>query len=115
LRLAPAGDTLTRRREAVESLDLVAFGYHADTMTTDNGSEKRRSLAIAEAVVVRLRAQHDLLMNAFKFDEARDLVVQIEAAERERASLAALVPAASAETAPLPNFRRRPPLRRRRR
>jgi hypothetical protein len=37
-------------------------------------------------------------MNAFKFDEARALAPAIEAAERERATLAASLPADAAPT-----------------
>jgi hypothetical protein len=45
-----------------------------------------------EAELARLRERYDQLMNAFKFDEARALVGAIEAAERERATLAACLP-----------------------
>jgi hypothetical protein len=53
---------------------------------------KRTRLAEVEAALARLRAQYDILTNAFKFDEARALVGAIEAAERERAALVAALP-----------------------
>jgi ATPase subunit of ABC transporter with duplicated ATPase domains len=53
---------------------------------------KRTRLAEVDAALVRLRAQYDVLMNAFKFDEARALVGSIEATERERVALAAVLP-----------------------
>ena len=49
-------------------------------------------LAELDRAVARLRAQYDVLMNAFKFDEARAIAPAIEAAERERAAVAAEVP-----------------------
>lgn len=62
---------------------------------------RRVRLAETEAALTRLRERYDQLMNAFKFDAARALVGQIEAAERERATLAAgLPPAEEAEPRP---------------
>ena len=58
----------------------------------DETARKRTRLAELEARLARLRAQYDLLTNAFKFDEAHALVAPIEAAERERAALVAAVP-----------------------
>jgi hypothetical protein len=55
-------------------------------------AENRARLAELDAALVTLRAQFDLSMNAFKFDEARALVPQIEAAERDRRSLAENLP-----------------------
>ena len=56
-------------------------------------------LAQLEAELARLRERYDQLMNAFKFDEARALVGAIEAAERERAALAAGLPPPVADEA----------------
>jgi hypothetical protein len=53
---------------------------------------RRGRLGEAEAALARLRERYDQLMNAFKFDEARALVVAIEAAERERTALAETLP-----------------------
>ena len=53
---------------------------------------KRRQLAAISAKLVELRAQYDVLMNAFKFDEARTLHARIETAEKEHRELAAEVP-----------------------
>ena len=61
-------------------------------MVFDEFAAKRARLAELDAALTRLRAQHDVLMNAFKFDEAQALVASIEAAERERAALAAAIP-----------------------
>jgi hypothetical protein len=69
---------------------------------------KRARLAELEAALARLRAQYDLLMNAFKFDAARALVAPIEDAEVERARLAAkLPPVPPAQPAPFAVTRRR--------
>ena len=59
---------------------------------SDEISTRRDRLGRAEAELARLRARYDQLMNAFKFDEARALIGAIEAAERERATLAAGLP-----------------------
>jgi hypothetical protein len=69
---------------------------------TDDVAAKLARLGELDAALTRLRAQYDLLMNAFKFDEARALVAQIEAADGERASLADSLPRASAPTPPAP-------------
>jgi hypothetical protein len=53
---------------------------------------KRARLGELDAALTRLRAQYDRLMSAFKFDAARSLVAQIEAAEGERAALAESLP-----------------------
>ena len=68
----------------------------------ENIAAKRGRLAALDATVARLKVQYDLLMNAFKFDEAKALVAGIEAAERERAVLAAELPPAPAEAPPAP-------------
>jgi hypothetical protein len=62
-------------------------------MAQDGIAAPRLRLAELAAVLARLRAQYDILMNAFRFEEARALVGDIEAAERERNSLAEAVPA----------------------
>ncbi|HXP03212.1 MAG TPA: hypothetical protein VN808_03760 [Stellaceae bacterium] len=53
---------------------------------------KRRQFEALTARLAELRAQYDVLMNAFKFDEARRLHTRIETAEREHRALAAEVP-----------------------
>jgi hypothetical protein len=68
-------------------------------MNTGDTAPDRTRLAELDRAVARLRAQYDVLMNAFKFDEARALAPDIEAAERERAALAAELPP---ETVPDP-------------
>jgi hypothetical protein len=60
-------------------------------MAADLGARRLR-LAEVEASLARLRMRYDTLMNAFKFDEARALVADIEAAEREQQALAASLP-----------------------
>jgi len=65
--------------------------------TDDDVAAGRARLAKLETALARLRAQYDLLMNAFKFDAARALVAPIDAAERERAALAESLPPLSAE------------------
>jgi hypothetical protein len=58
----------------------------------DTTAVKRARLAELDAALARLRAQYDLLMNAFKFEAARALVPEIEPLERERAALAGELP-----------------------
>jgi hypothetical protein len=74
-------------------MDRLCSHYRAAAVTPDEIARKRARLGELDAALTRLRAQHDLLMNAFKFDEARALVASIEAAERERTALAETVPA----------------------
>jgi hypothetical protein len=57
-----------------------------------SADEARARLARTEAMLAQLRTQYDVLISGFKFDEARDLVPRIEAAERQRAVLAASLP-----------------------
>jgi ribosomal protein L29 len=71
------------------------------TADTPEAAQRRARLAEFEALLARLRGQYDILMNGFKFDEARRLVARIEAAERERAAAAAVVPPPS-EPDPVP-------------
>jgi hypothetical protein len=83
----------------------------------NNIPEKRARLAAAEERLARLRAQYDLAMSAFKFDEARELFTCIEAATRERDALVADLPSLPQAPAPVPVrvMPRRLLLRRRRR
>ena len=53
----------------------------------------RARLAELEAALAGLRAQYDVLMNAFKFEDARAVALRIEAREEERRALAATLPA----------------------
>jgi hypothetical protein len=79
---------------------------------------KRLRLVAVERELTGLAARHDLAMSAFKFDEARQVQDQIAGLERERAELAAALPA---PPPPAPAIirqrhlalRRRRPLRRR--
>ncbi len=68
-------------------------------MNAGDTAPNRIRLAELDRAITRLRGQYDVLMNAFKFDEARALAPAIEAAERERAALGAELPA---EAAPEP-------------
>ncbi len=64
--------------------------------------EGRACLAKIDAVLARLRAEHDIAMSGFKFDEANTLQTEIAAREAERAALAAALPpvvAPASETA----------------
>jgi hypothetical protein len=69
---------------------------------TDSIAQKRARLAEIEAELARLRERYDLLMNAFRFEAARAIHVRIEAAERERRELAALLPPLQPEPPPTP-------------
>ncbi|HEU0215615.1 MAG TPA: hypothetical protein VFQ90_03075 [Stellaceae bacterium] len=62
-------------------------------MNAGDTAPNRTRLAELDRAIARLRGQYDVLMNAFKFDEARALVPAIEATERERAAVAARLPA----------------------
>jgi hypothetical protein len=62
-------------------------------MNAGDTAPNRTRLAQLDRAIARLRGQYDVLMNAFKFDEARALVPAIEEAECERATLAARLPA----------------------
>jgi hypothetical protein len=84
-----------------------------DEVTTGDIPARRARLAALEAALTRLRGHYDLAMSAFKFDEARELTPQIEAADRERAMLAASLPGVDEPV--LPIAPRRPQLRRYRR
>lgn len=69
---------------------------------TDNIAAKRRELAATSARLAELRAQYDVLVNSFKFDEARTLHSRIEAAEREHREVAAELPPPEPPAAPAP-------------
>jgi hypothetical protein len=58
----------------------------------NNIPENRDRLVVIEERLARLRAQYDLLMSAFKFDEAREVFARIEAATGERDGLAKALP-----------------------
>jgi len=80
-------------------------------MTKTEIAAQRARLAALDEALARLRAQYDVLMNAFKFDEARAVALRIEAGEQERQALAAsLLPLA--EPAPAPYAVARPRRRR---
>jgi len=53
---------------------------------------RRDRLATLETELSRLRAQYDVLMNAFRFEAARALALRIESDERERQALQAMLP-----------------------
>jgi hypothetical protein len=74
---------------------------------------RRRQLAALVEELKRLRGQYDLLMSAFKFDAARVLYPRIEAAERERRELEAVLPPSPPDAPPAPYSvaRRRTPRR----
>jgi hypothetical protein len=67
----------------------------------DIAAQHARLAALGDALT-RLRAQYDVLMNAFKFDEARAVAVRIEAREREQQALAATLPPPPEPTSPMP-------------
>jgi hypothetical protein len=77
-------------------------------MNAGDTAPNRTRLAELDRAIVRLRGQYDVLMNAFKFDEARALTPAIETAERERAAVAAELPVpVSEEPRPFTVARRR--------
>ena len=61
-------------------------------MTKPEIAAQRTRLAALDETLARLRGQYDVLMNAFKFDEARAVAARIEAHEKERLALAATLP-----------------------
>jgi hypothetical protein len=65
-------------------------------------SVKRREFDAMTARLAELRAQYDVLMNAFKFDAARALHARIETMEREHRALAAELPQFSVVPPPTP-------------
>ena len=58
---------------------------------TDIAAHRAR-LATLETELSRLRAQYDVLMNAFRFEAARVIALRIESGERERQTLQATLP-----------------------
>ena len=86
----------------------------------DEVAARRERLSDVERELVRLEAQYELAMSAFKFDEANALQRRIAALDGERRSLAARLPAFPAPAEPptglVPEIGRpRGALRRRRR
>jgi hypothetical protein len=83
--------------------------HRADVVTEDSIAAKRARLNDLDAALARLRAQYDVLINAFKFDEAKEVSARIETNERERQSLAEGLPPlpAPAQQAPYAVARRR--------
>lgn len=74
----------------------------------DELARRRARLAALDAELARLQAQHEVLMNAFKFEAAQALVGPIATVENERAALAAgLPPVAVPQPAPYAVARRR--------
>jgi hypothetical protein len=61
-------------------------------MTKPEIAAQRARLAELDDALTQLRAQYDVLMNAFKFDEARTVAAHIEVHEQERQKLAAMLP-----------------------
>jgi hypothetical protein len=78
-------------------------------MTKPEIAAQRARLAALDEALARLHARYDVLMNAFKFDEARAVATRIEAHETERQALAAMLPppAAPAPSTPYAVARRR--------
>jgi hypothetical protein len=112
------GEGWSNRQVAPRVLRLLALlRYPARAVNTNNIPEKRARLATVEERLAGLRVQYDLLMSAFKFDEARELFTRIEAAERERVALAKDLPAPAPAPPPVPVqlIRRKLPPRVRRR
>jgi len=58
-------------------------------------------LAAVTTALAELRARYDVLMNAFKFEEARAVHARIEAAEEEQRELTSKLPAPP-DAAPTP-------------
>jgi hypothetical protein len=61
-------------------------------MTKSEIAAQRARLAELDDALARLRAQYDVLMNAFKFDEARTVAARIEVHEQERQKLTTTLP-----------------------
>jgi hypothetical protein len=71
-------------------------------MTKPEIAAQRARLAELDEALARLRARYDVLMNAFKFDEARAIATLIEAHETERQALAATLPPLPEPAPPTP-------------
>jgi hypothetical protein len=71
-------------------------------MTKAEIAAQRARLAELDDALARLRTRYDVLMNAFKFDEARTLALRIEAHDDERKILAETLPPLPEPTAPMP-------------
>jgi hypothetical protein len=64
--------------------------------------EKGARLTAVDRELAALGVRHELAMSAFKFDEAREVQQRIARLERERADLAAALPATAPSTAAAP-------------
>jgi hypothetical protein len=71
-------------------------------MSRDGIAAKRARLAELDAALARLCARYDLLLSAFRFDEAKALAAEIEAGEPERQELAAGLPPPTEPSPPTP-------------
>jgi hypothetical protein len=71
-------------------------------MTKPDITAQRARLAELDDALARLRARYDVLMNAFKFDEARAVATRIATHEEERQALAATLPPFPEPTPPTP-------------
>ena len=80
----------------------------------DEVAAKRARLAAVERELTRLRAQHDLAMSAFKFEEAAALGPAIAVLEREQQALAAALPPEPPPEPAIPVLNRRTRASRRR-
>jgi hypothetical protein len=67
----------------------------------DDVAARREQLDTVERELVRLEAQYELAMSAFKFDEASGLQQRIAALDGERRMLGASLPALPAPAEPL--------------
>ena len=77
-------------------------------MSKDDIAVRRARLAALETELARLRGRHDVLLSAFKFEEAQALATSIATHEAERRSLAeTLPPAPEAASRPYSVDRRR--------
>jgi hypothetical protein len=61
-------------------------------MTKAEFAVLRARLTELDEALARLRGRYDVLMNAFKFDEARAVATRIEAHEQERQALVETLP-----------------------
>ena len=66
----------------------------------DEVAARREELAAVERKLAQLKAQYELAMSAFKFDEANALQLHIAALDGERRTLAASLPPLPAPAEP---------------
>jgi len=71
-------------------------------MTRAEIAAQRTRLVELDEALAWLRARYDVLMNAFKFDEARAVAARIEAHEAERQALAEALPPLAEPAPPMP-------------